>query len=218
MQVDLAVDVSRLQERFGSGSRADRRVAFAVVNAINETAKTAQRAVQLHVQDEFTIRQPFVLRQAAIIKPFANVRKGIPYAEISVGRRRRLLLSQFEEGGLREPFKGKESVAVPVEARPSKTASVSEELHVQRLGIKRKRGKDGRVTFEGERGTYLIPRKGIFQRITAGLSRVLYVLARPFRLEKKLGFVETVSTVARRVFGDNLRRQIREALEFRKGR
>ena len=218
MRVDLNVDDTVLLERLDN---PEKRIVFAVVNGINDTLKTGQRAVQLHVQDEFTIRQPFVLRQAAIIKPFANVKQGRPYGEIAVGQRRRLLLAGFEGGELRTPFKGRESVAVPVEARPSPQARIPEELFVQRLGIRKVRAKGKHkagagVAFEGKQGTYLIPRKGIFQRLGSGLSRVLYVLARPFRLEKKLEFVDTVVAVARRVFPDNLRRHISESLERRR--
>lgn len=207
----------------------DKRIAFAIVNAINETLKVCQRAVRLHVLDTFTIRVPFVLRQAAIIKPFASVSQSRLYGEISVGKPRRLLLSGFEEGALRTPFKGKASVAVPVDARPNKAASIPESLHISELGFKRpkattaltrrgrRRGTVGRV-WEGLRGTYLIPGAGIFQRIGAGISRVLYVFARPFRLRRLLEFEETVRTTALRVFPEEVRRQVAAALAYNRGR
>jgi len=231
VNIAVKIDDVRLLERLRN---PEKRIAFAVVNAINTTAKTAQRAVQLHVQDEFTIRKPTFFfggaagggrGGAAARIEFASVRKGAAFAEIAVGRFRRLLLPQFESGGLREPFKGKGSVAVPVEARATPEASVSPELYVQRLALKRPKAltvetrrsrRQGRLArvWEGRLGTYLVPKAGIFQRIAAGVSRVLYVFARPFQLRPRLKFVETVHAVAVRVFGDNLREEVRKSLEF----
>lgn len=228
LNVGLAVDTSRLERRIPSRERLARRIAYGVVNAINDTLRTAQRAVQLHVQDTMTIRKPFVQRQAAIIKPFASVGQGRVYGEISVGQRKNLLLPGFETGALRLPFKGR-SVAVPVEARPSKQASIPEELFVKNLQFKRpkattkatrsarRKGLVGKI-WEGLRGSYLIPGAGIFQHIGRQVSRVLYVFARPFRLPKTLEFVKTVTTVGKRVFPGNMKRQVDEAIIRERGR
>lgn len=223
MNVNLDVDATRLLRRLRN---PEKRVAFAVVNAINATTKTAQRAVQLKVGDEFTIRRPsFVLKQAAIVKPFASVGQGRAYAEIAVGRRSRLLLSTLAEGGTRTPFtKGAKSVAVPVGARPSKEAQIPEELTFRRLAFKRpkattaqarrnRRSGSSLKIREGAQNTYLIPGEGVFQRTPGGGSRVLYVFARPFPLRRQFHFVETVHESARLTFGPNLHREIRETLE-----
>jgi hypothetical protein len=224
VRIDVNVDATALLDRLHN---ADKRISYAVVNAINATAKTIQRAEQLEAQDEFTIRKPaFMLRQVAIIKPFASVSQGRAYAEIAVGQKRRLLLSQFEVGGVREPFKGK-SVAVPVEARPSKQASVPEALWIQRLKFRRpkattaatRRGRRlgvvGKV-WEGLNGTYLIPGAGIFQRVGTGVSRVLYVFAQHVKLPKRLHFYATAERIGRRVFAKNLRAEVTAALEFKR--
>ena len=222
--VALKFDTSVLEGRVRN---APKRIAFAVVNAINATAKLAQRAVQLRAEDVFTIRKAeFIRRQVAVIKPFANVNQGRAYAEIAVGQKSRLLLPLFEKGGEREPFRGK-SIAVPVEARPSKAASVPEELFVKRLGFKRqpatttearRRRRKGSVrrSFVGLLGTYLVPKAGIFQRIGRAVSRVLYVFARPFRLRPLLGFEETVREVADRNFARIAGEEVQKALEFRR--
>lgn len=227
MQLAAKWDDLNLLRRF---ENAEKRIVYAVVNALNDTAKICQRAVQLHVLDTYTIRlSQFVTRQAAIIKPFASVGKGRLFVEISVGKKPRLLLGAFEEGGLRTPFKGKGSVAVPVEARPTKTASVPESLYISELGFKRpkattKQARRGRRTgavgkvWEGLRGSYLIPGVGVFQRVGASVSRVLYVFARPFRLRADLHFVEIVTETAVRVFPVELSRQIAATLAFNRGR
>ena len=59
-----------------------RRLAYAVVNAINNTAKRIQEAERRRVEEEFTVRKrDFLRREAAKIKPFASVKQGRPYAE-----------------------------------------------------------------------------------------------------------------------------------------
>jgi hypothetical protein len=62
----------------------------------------------------------------------------------------------------------------------------------------------------------LIPGAGIFQRIAGGVSRVLYVFARPFRLRPVLKFEETIRSTANRVAPEHLRDEINEALNRRR--
>jgi hypothetical protein len=226
-KVTFKWDDLRLLERLGPKSW--KRIAFASVNTINRTLKSAQRAVQLHVLDTFTVRNtPFVTREAAIIKPFASVGQARPYGEISVGKKRRFLLAGFEEGILRTPFtRGAKSVAVPVDARPTPTSPVPKSLYVSELGLRRpkatttetrrarRQGTTGR-TWEGKDGTYLIPGEGIFQRLRGAASRVLYVFTAPFRLRPALKFVETVRSTALRVFPEHLRDEINDALNRRR--
>ena len=101
MKIDVQIDSTKLILRLRNGQR---RLAYATVNAINNTAKRIQVAERQRVEKEFTVRKKnFVLRQAAVIKPFANVKQGRPFAEIAVGQKPRLLLSAFERGAERKP-------------------------------------------------------------------------------------------------------------------
>lgn len=221
MIITLKADVSQLEGRVRN---APRRIAFATVNAINATAKLAQRALVLQAGDVFTLRKrQFIERQVAVIKPFASVGKGRAFAEISVGQKPRLLLPQFERGGVRLPFKGK-SVAVPVEARPSKTAAVPEALWVSRLRLRRQaaarggRRGSGRPLWRGEQGTYLVPGAGIFQRLGGAVTKVLYVFARIVRLPPVLRFHATVRGITDRNFARLMREEVAKALAFARGR
>ena len=102
MRIDLQIDSAPLVLRLQNGQR---RLAYAVVNAINNTAKRIQAAERRRVEQEFTVRKKeFIRREAAVIKPFASVKQGRPYAEIGVGQKPRLLLSAFERGAERKPF------------------------------------------------------------------------------------------------------------------
>lgn len=152
MRIDLQVDDTDLLLKLRNG---ERRLAYAVVNAINVTAKEVQKAEFEHVRREFVVRKAkFFFGSesrpggvAARITTFASVGRSRPFAEITGGRtskggdqaaERRLLLTTFEEGGRRRPFtRGAKSVAVPLTGRPA------------RPGFNR--GVDPRFTFAGMR-------------------------------------------------------------------
>lgn len=192
MKISIDIDVKALTTRFGL---TEKNIAYAVVNALNDTAKQVQSSERENVQAKFIMRNPdFMLRNAAIIKPFASVGQGRPYVEIAVGQKPRLLLSQFEQGGPRLPFVGK-NVAVPIigsPARPSQSASVPTNMRISALNMRpelssasraqRRTLKGGSKSetktmrrdftkanaigrpWQGNQRTYLIPGVGVFQR------------------------------------------------------
>lgn len=228
MNIRLQIDVSVLEDRFRS---PEKKIAYAVANAINKTAKLAQRAIQLHAGDIFKIRRPdFIKRQVAILKPFASASQGRPFAEIAVGQKPRLLLPMFEQGGSRSGFVGK-NVAVPFigGARLSPESQVPESLTVKGLKIrafsggkrltKRTRpGAAGAKQYKGLLGSYLVPEVGIFQRIGRAIrGKILYAFARQVRIPAGLDFVDTVQGIADRNFAKFLREEISAAVAF-KGR
>lgn len=227
MNIRLQVDNSQLLLRLRNGQK---RLAYAVVNAINATAKDIQQAEQGRVEDEFTVRQhEFIRRQAAIIKPFASVGQGRLYAEIAVGQKKRLLLSEFEQGGQRTAFKGK-SPAVPLigGARPSKGEPVDPQFYFSRMALRRsgkggrrRRSREGkRQIFQGALGTYAIPQVGVFQRIPGQKrGRPLWIFtAKPPHLTRRLRFIETAREVADRSFPRRMQREIDHTLAFQAGR
>lgn len=121
MRIDVQVDTAPLLLRLKNGQK---RLAYAVVNAINHTALRIQQAERERVRREFVVRKKdFIMREAAVINPFASVSQVRPFAEVAVGQKQRLLLSKFEHGAERTPFTpGAKSVAVPLlgrSARPS---------------------------------------------------------------------------------------------------
>lgn len=192
MNITITIDTSLLTK---NTDLTLKQLAYAGVNAVNNTVRLVQRQMQDSVKSKFTIRQgDFILRQAAIIKPFASVGQARPYAVIAVGQRDRLLLSEFEDGGVRQPFVGK-NVAVPITGSPARPGfdapvegglrmtalgmkpNLSESQRKQRLSIKggsRKETNELRKSFtraagakqvwEGNQRTYMIPGLGVFQR------------------------------------------------------
>lgn len=192
MRIDCQINTQQLEERMELSAK---NIAYATVNAINATAKQVQAQAQTNLKSRFTLRKPdFMLRQAAIIKPFASVGQGRPFAEIAVGQKDRLLLSEFETGGQRHGFIGK-NVAVPIPgspARPTFESPVEPSLMISALNLqpplsaaqrqqrKSIKGSSGAETrslrrdftkaagagqvWKGKEHTYMIPSLGIFQR------------------------------------------------------
>lgn len=164
MKFDLQIDTKNLLLRMRNG---EKRLAYGVANAINETAKRVQQAEFEHVDAEFTIRKRAFFfgtparpgGVAARIKPFASVKQGRAYAEISVSQKARgsleLLLPVFERGGEKKPAKGK-TVAVPVTggpARPHFKDPVPRQFTFRGMGLVAYRGRKRlrRTTAPGRR-------------------------------------------------------------------
>jgi len=208
ISVRVQVDSSQLILRLEKGAR---RLAYAVANALNATARDIQAAERANVQARFEIRKPdFLLRQAAIIKPFASVRGDRPFVEISVGKKPRLLLSRFEEGGDRPAFKG-QHVAVPITgeaARPMFTSTVPTEYRFSQLfGPYR----PGRRRAKGKHGTYIVPGVGVFQRGPTG-SDIIYSFEQAPHLAPRLGFLAMASFTTREHFRQHLRNETANAI------
>lgn len=216
IQVDVSVNAAVPLLALRNGAT---RMAFAIVRAINQTAETTQIAVRGQVFREFTVRKPaFIVSQVKMFRASVasrfEARVGIGIGKGLSGSP--LLLPGFEEGAVRRPVKGRR-VAVPAEARPSKTQSIPEQLYIQRLqlrpitrgrGRRRRAVSGGDVVRKGLQRTYQIPKLGIFQRIAARTTRLLYPFVAPFRLDRRLRFYITARGVIDRDFGGNLRREV----------
>ncbi len=225
MRVSVEFDA---RELIAKVPNADRRIAFGVAAAINDTLLRLQGAERTRVLRQFTVRRNrFIERMAAVIKPFASARQGRPFGEIAVGQRPRLLLSVFEAGGERLPFKGKR-VAVPLTgsaARPSFASTVPAKLEFRRLGLrktraqggttksgKQRRARGGHGVRFGLEGTYQIPGVGVFQRRDSGPPKLIYAFIAPPRLKPRLGFIELALRVGPRWFALAANREVQTAL------
>ncbi len=217
-----SADLERLTEGLGQ-----RQIAFAAVNAINETAKLIQLTQRERVDDIFELRTPkteqFIKRASAVIKPFANVKDARPYAEISVGSAPRLFLSVFEQGGEREPVKGKRFVAVPVTGGPARrnfASPVAQTLYLRKLNIRARKTKSGAIQYKGRDRTFILKRTakafygGVYQRVGPEREdvRLVYSFKQKPRLRAMLGFARTADEVAKRWLDRNFREQFEKEL------
>lgn len=192
MRIEIKIDAEKLKAKT---LREQKRLAFSTAQALNDTAKDVQAAIQGRVKELFRIRkkagggsssefadatgdQPsrgersFIVRSIKIFA-FANVKKGRIFAEVGIQNRPRLLLSKFETGGTREPFVGKR-VAVPTEegAREGSLDNpVAPELTFKRLGFKTHTTKSGKKQVKGKERTFILsstaahPDGGVYQRV-----------------------------------------------------
>lgn len=218
MRIDLQIDAAPLVLRLQNGQR---RLAYAVVNAINNTAKRIQDTERRRVEEVFTVRKKdFIRREVAIIKPFASVRQGRAHAEIAVGQKPRLLLSAFERGAERKPFTPTaRSVAEPVvggPARPRFAQPVTPELLIGKLRFDRTKSGRRRAGVIRTK-TYLVPKVGIFQRIGKATARAVYLFTRGKKIAPRLHFVETAEKEADKWFREEMEREVVNAIGRARG-
>jgi hypothetical protein len=175
MQINVAIDTRPFEQ---INRKREKRLAYAVVNALNNTGTRIQQAEEKHVRSKFQVRKAdFFFGSpgrpggvAAKLKK-ASVGKSRPFAELFVGgtsKGGQLLLPEFEEGGTRRPFTpGAKQVAVPKlgsPARPSISRGVPPQFTFKGLKFRgfvrgkraalrrRRRGRTVNETVFGEFG------------------------------------------------------------------
>lgn len=169
MRFDIQIDASALKART---LREQKNLAYSTSQALNAVAKDAQAAERAHLDRTFHLRRAGFMYRLIKIFQFSNARQGIPFVEIGVDGKSRVLLGIFERGGAREPFKGR-NVAVPItggEARPSEMSTIPGEFTFQKMKFRKHVTANGQTQWKGESGTFLIPNVGVFQR-TGQLSK-----------------------------------------------
>jgi hypothetical protein len=220
----------------------DKRMAYAIANAINATAKDVQAAQRAHIQQVFKLRKgDFILRQSAIIKPFASATKRSFEAVVSVGKKERLLLTGYEAGDTRRPVKGKRA-AVPIiggPVRPNFSQSVPDTYLYKSLRLRPTKStstkrvkvdvkvstvvsRKGTRQLKGEHRTFVLPRTakasygGVFQRVGPRKEdiRMIYSFVPPGKLPRILGFTKTARRAINKVYRQHLADEIRKTIQF----
>lgn len=232
-RINLQWDDKALKDQVDELSQ--RSLAYATVNAINNVAKVIQKAEREKLDDTFTIRTPqtkaFLERQIALIKPFASVGQDRAFAEISVGKRPRLVLSVFEGGGEKDPAsRGAKRVGVPITGGPARlsfSSPVAETLYLRKLKFKAKKTASGAIQYKGQKRTFLLKRTekslygGVFQRVGPHREdiRLVYSFKQRPKLRAVLKFIATADDVGKRwlkrEFEDQVKREIDRAARKR---
>lgn len=194
--------------------KAQKNLAYSVVQGINATAKMVQEAQRQELGQHFTLRtaktKTFMERQAAVIKPFASVKQGRLFAEVAVGQRPKLLLAGFETGAKRQPMKGS-VIAQPVvggPARPNFNEPVATAFTFRSLALKAVRDKNGKKQYKGRHDTFTIAGRGVFQRLGPGRDAVqlVYRYDKEQQLPAKLNWMKTARDIAERWLDENITR------------
>lgn len=137
MEIKADVDIVLLTSSLQGLRNGPKRIAWAVALGINETLKRVQTDEQVQFRRAFTVRKPAFLfgtpekpgGAAARIRPFANANQNRLWGEIHTGQastqrgQRGLLIPKYEEGGTREPVKGKYTnpvVAIAITGGPAR--------------------------------------------------------------------------------------------------
>jgi hypothetical protein len=136
----------------------DAQLPFATAKALNECATFFQADERKVIQSEFTIRRPWVLQQVKINREdFAT--KGKLVARVHIPQQGDFL-NKFEAGGTRRPRQGNRSLAVPVNARRTKTQIIRKDqapksFHFGKGFTSR---KSRWTVLKGDRHTFLLQR------------------------------------------------------------
>jgi hypothetical protein len=111
----------------------DDQIPYATMKALNELATTFQDTERGVIQQDMTIRRPWVLQGVKINRgDFAT--KSKLSAKVRIDDQRDFL-NKFEEGGTRRPTAGAEALAVPDQVRPNRSASIPNALRPKQLGF-----------------------------------------------------------------------------------
>lgn len=217
MRINAKVDISVLVDKT---YKAQKNLVYCVVQGINATAKQIQQEERDSLTKKFAIRtantKSFLERQAAIVKPFASVGQGRLFAEVAIGQKPKLLLSGYEDGAKREPFKGK-VIAQPVvgnSARKSFRDPVLQQFTFRAMALKAKTVK-GEKKYVGRDGIFTVQGMGVFRRFGSGRRDVelLYHYATDQKLPKKLGWRQAAQAVADKWLDENISRAFLRSLK-----
>lgn len=189
---------------------------WVTMNAINDSAKMAQKAQRAHQRKAFTVRRKGWVDRAVKIKPFAT--KQLAEAKISIdppgGQARADILTQHEADDRKRAFDGG-FVAVPTEHVQRTAAGVIRARERPKaLQLREESGK--RQTRGQRRGTFR--RKGgntIFERTPDGGIRALYQLVRSVDLDQRLEFVDTVVESVQATYATNFETRFDQAIGIR---
>lgn len=203
-EFEITVDTNAVQISDFMRSLFADQVPFAVSTAINRTARDFQDAQRDLMRDRFTIRRPWVLQGVKINRgDFATKTKLEARVHIDPARD---FLVKFEEGDTKRPRGSR--IAVPKEARRTKTGVVSRSQRPRALRFVQ-HGEGARaVVYRGEKRTFMILRPGgrgeIFQRFGRrgrGALRLLFSFTPEAETPEALDFEDTARRVVATRFG-----------------
>lgn len=185
------------------------QIPFATARAINRTAIAFQAEERDRLTDRFTIRRPWVLQGVKINRgDFATKTKPEAIVRIDPGRD---FLIKFEEGGTKRPRSGTR-LAVPDEARRTKTGVVTRAQRPRAFGfVEHGRGVKA-VVYRGQKRTFMVLRHSgrgeIYQRYGrrgrgSGFVRRLFVFTPSVEVDARLEFEDTARRVVQTRFEDH---------------
>ena len=185
--MEVTMKVEGLDEALKNLAAMPKQVRFGASIGLNRTMNEAQDAIRASLGAKFTLRRsPFVLNTI-----YRKPGEDFPTATTLEARVRvhddRNQLAKFEDGGTKEPTRGRKMLAVPVSVRRNKNDIVTKANSVKALLASGKAYmRDGKV--------WLLSGRGKTKTRT-----LAYIFKRSVPTPKKLGFVEVgTKTIAAR--------------------
>lgn len=159
--LSITADPKKLVTIMGA---AESQLPFATAKALNECAVIFQNDLRKVMQEDFTIRRPWVLqgvkidRQDFATKQNLGVRIHIDEAGAYGGRG---FLKKFELGGFRAPGAGKRALVMPFTGSAAKrnaNSIVPDKLRPKNLQLHKVGSRGGATILEGDQNTFMIQR------------------------------------------------------------
>lgn len=213
MKIDVKIDTRGLEARTLKEAKT---LAFDTAEALNNTAKAGQKALQGEIAKVMVLRKgtdpktSFLLRQVKIA--FASAKKGLAYAEVYIAKRDRLLLGAFDTIGFRRGGFVGDNVAVPhtdvARAGGTIKGTIKPELMFRQMKLKGTgRYHDGMEIREGAGGlfqtkTKAFPDGAVFRRTGPGEDdiEVVWAFKKPMRLKRLIHAADQIGRAMRDKF------------------
>jgi hypothetical protein len=189
----------------------EQQLPFAMSLAINNTAYELEKAIREGMQQRMTIRRSWVTNGVMVKKSTKRDLVAVVYID-----EQRDFLNKFEDGDTKVA-RGS-NIAIPIEARPSKSAVVDSHLRPSALALIPHTTSGGLTQYKGDQRSWLMRlasgQMGIFQRVGKGLSyKILYLLKPSVPTPAILGFAENARRILAPAFQRNFAEAWKRALE-----
>lgn len=200
-----------------------KQLPFATALALTNTALAFQEEQRKQMAGHFTERRPDWVNKSVKITHFARKTDNPIVATVAIespgGGSRSDELGKFEQGGDKTSREGG-SIAVPDEAKRTKTDIVARSARPRAFGFTVWGTGPKATVYRGQRRTFMIKPSagqggGIYQRVGKGKGstiRQLFSLAKRVRIDRRLGFYPTAQKVAREKFAAIAEAAVRKAI------
>ncbi len=193
-KVNVKTNARELKREFGRLAKS--QLPFAIAAGLTDTAKEAREKVRKDLPNRFTVRSRRVL-STVVFEPASK--RDFPRSKAIVGIRDKFI-ARHEKGGRVRTETGAR-FAIPFRfVKRTATGRIPARFKPRKI-----RSKPNTITTEDE-----IQRKGT--KRTRGVRRI-HFLRQSINLRPKLGFLSTVSILARHRFKPNMETRLRKAIK-----
>jgi hypothetical protein len=202
MQINTQIDISGAVDL---ASRILKKIPYATNTALTAVGKEIIQAEKDDLARIFQIRKQFILNRVRILQ-YSRANNLVMVIGIDKNvQGGPLLLTEFEEGGVKTPTAGPD-IAIPITggaARPTFAENIPRRLLYEQLKIQRMTTKGGKLQHKGAKRTFVIEGVGVFQRTGPGRNdmQLLYKFKTSAQLRQRMRF----RAIAQAIFNERFR-------------